>query len=167
MAWFSCVSLIGRGCFIISRCTPSIIRRHRSLGVTKISDDSQTGCYRLWHLDLTLPWLRNKYCDLKNCTHDYVRVTFEPFVCNLGFIGFLWTCICNSRLNSCSVNNQIFIYFFPNVFIIYCRVYEIFTLFFKENIYIIYIALDFLLMQVKWQQRRRKKTPRGVSQAFQ
>lgn len=27
----------------------------------------------------------------------------------------------------------------------------------KENIYIIYIALDFLLMQVKWQQRRKKK----------
>lgn len=47
LAWFSCISLIGRGCFIISRCTPSIIRRHRSLGVTKISDDSQTGCYRL------------------------------------------------------------------------------------------------------------------------
>lgn len=42
-------------CFIISRNTPSIITRLRDLGVTKILDDSQTGCYRLWHLDLTLP----------------------------------------------------------------------------------------------------------------
>lgn len=107
--WYFCISLIGRGRFIISRCTPSTIRRHRSLGVTKISDDSQAGCYRLWHIDLTLPWLRNKHCILKNCTCDCVRVTFEPFVCNVGFIGFLWTFVCNSRLNSCSVNDQIFI----------------------------------------------------------
>lgn len=94
----SCISVIGRGLFIISRCTPSIIRRHGSFRVTKIPDDSPAGCYRLWHLDLALPWLRNKHSNLRNCAHDSVRVTFGPFVCNLGFIGFFWTFICNSRL---------------------------------------------------------------------
>lgn len=97
-AWSSCISVIGRGLFIISRCTPSIIRRHGSFRVTKIPDDSPAGCYRLWHLDLALPWLRNKHSNLRNCAHDSVRVTFGPFVCNLGFIGFFWTFICNSRL---------------------------------------------------------------------
>lgn len=49
----------------------------------------------------------------------------------------------------CKLSN---IYIFPNVFIIYCIVYKIFTLIFKEKIYIIYTALNFFLMQVKWQQ---------------
>lgn len=60
-AGYPYISLRGREHYIISRCTPSIIRRHKSLGVTKISDDSQAGCYRWGHFDLTLPWLRNKH----------------------------------------------------------------------------------------------------------
>lgn len=87
-AGYPYISLLGREHFIISRCTPRIIRRQRSLGVPNISDDSQAGWYRRWHLDLTLPWLRNKPSNLKNYARDYVQVTFEPLVRNLGFIGF-------------------------------------------------------------------------------
>lgn len=49
------------------------------------------------------------------------------------FIAFIGTFICNSRLNSCSANYQIFILFFSDVFIIYCTVYEIFILIFKRR----------------------------------
>lgn len=121
------ISLWGREHFIISRCTPSIIRRQRSLGVPKISDDSQAGCYRWWHLDLTLPWLRNKHSNLKNCARDSVQVTFEPLVHNLGFIGFIFEHSYIIPGLSCSINDQIFILFFPKC--IYYLLYNLWNIY--------------------------------------
>lgn len=97
IAWFFWIFFIGWGFFIILRCTLSIIRRYGSFRVIKILDDLLVGCYRLWYFDLVFFWLRNKYSNLRNCVYDFVRVIFELFVCNLGFIGFFWIFICNFR----------------------------------------------------------------------
>lgn len=92
-----------------------------------------------------------------------MRVTSEPFVCNLGFIAFFGTFICNSRLNSCSANYQIFILFSSDVFIIYCTVYEIFTLIFKRRD-VHYLHRLELPLDISKMITRGRKTPKDASQ---